>query len=66
TPAEDGGYVLIGMKQQQPALFQAVPWSTAQVAALTRQRCQAQNLRLHELPTRWDIDCAADLVRFYQ
>ncbi|MEL6722774.1 MAG: TIGR04282 family arsenosugar biosynthesis glycosyltransferase [Pseudomonadota bacterium] len=66
TPAEDGGYVLIGMKQQQPALFQAVPWSTTRVAALTRQRCQAQNLRLHELPTRWDIDCAADLARFYQ
>jgi rSAM/selenodomain-associated transferase 1 len=66
TPTEDGGYALIGMRQIQPALFQAIPWSTARVADLTRQACRAQKLRLYELPTRWDIDCAADLARYYQ
>ena len=65
APAEDGGYVLIGLQQRQPALFQKIPWSTAQVAELTRQRCRAQRLHLYELPTRWDIDCVADLTRFY-
>jgi glycosyltransferase A (GT-A) superfamily protein (DUF2064 family) len=66
TPTEDGGYALIGMRQIQPALFQAIPWSTARVADLTRQACRAQKLSLYELPTRWDIDCAADLARYYQ
>ena len=45
APAEDGGYVLIGLKQAQPVLFQAMPWGTDQVAALTRQRCRVQGLR---------------------
>ncbi len=66
TPTEDGGYALIGMRQIHPALFQAIPWSTAQVAELTRRGCRTQKLSLYELPIRWDIDCAADLARYYR
>lgn len=34
-PARDGGYYLIGMKQNYPELFQDIPWSTDQVFSTT-------------------------------
>lgn len=62
-PAEDGGYVLIGTRQPQPFLFDAMPWSTGVVMAETRKRIAAAGLRCHELPTLWDIDRPDDLER---
>ena len=64
-PAEDGGYVLIGMRQPQPVLFTDMPWSTAEVMPQTRARAQAAGLRLHELPPLWDVDNPEDLPRWY-
>lgn len=63
-PAEDGGYVLIGMRQPQPTLFTNMPWSTAEVMPQTRARAQAAGLRLHELPSLWDVDNPEDLPRW--
>jgi glycosyltransferase A (GT-A) superfamily protein (DUF2064 family) len=37
-PAADGGYVLIGLRQPVPALFQGIAWSTPTVLAATRRR----------------------------
>ena len=37
-PAEDGGYVLIGMRKPLPALFAGMTWSTDEVMAETRRR----------------------------
>ena len=37
-PAEDGGYVLIGMRSVQPLLFADIPWGTKSVIAETRAR----------------------------
>jgi rSAM/selenodomain-associated transferase 1 len=62
-PAEDGGYVLVGLRQPQPALFEHMVWSTASVMADTRQRAQAAGLRLHEGEMLWDLDVPADLAR---
>jgi len=62
VPAHDGGYALIGLRQVQPALFDAMPWSTAQVMALTRQRLADADLRHAELPPVHDIDEPADLL----
>ena len=39
-PAEDGGYVLIGMRKPLPALFAGMRWSTADVMEETRRRLQ--------------------------
>ena len=33
-PAQDGGYYLIGLREPQPLLFEAIPWSTGEVFAL--------------------------------
>jgi rSAM/selenodomain-associated transferase 1 len=64
TPAEDGGYVLIGLKQPQATLFEGLAWSTSEVMAQTRQRLRAAGLRYSEMPTLWDVDTPQDLVRW--
>ncbi|OGB01037.1 MAG: hypothetical protein A3E25_23840 [Burkholderiales bacterium RIFCSPHIGHO2_12_FULL_69_20] len=63
-PAEDGGYVLVGLRQPQAALFRGMVWSTDAVMAQTRARAATAGLRLRELDTLWDLDVPADLVRW--
>ncbi len=63
-PAEDGGYVLVGLRRPQAALFSDVAWGTATVMAQTRERAHAAGLRLCELETLWDVDLPADLLRW--
>lgn len=62
-PAEDGGYVLIGTRAIYPDLFAGLAWGTPQVLSQTRARIAALGLKCIELPTLWDIDTDADLVR---
>lgn len=64
NPAEDGGYVMLGMRQHHADLFTDMPWGTEQVADMTRQRCEVLRLNLLELATRWDIDRPEDVARF--
>lgn len=62
-PAEDGGYVLIGLRQPALAIFQGVDWSTDRVMAQTRQRLQAAGLTWRELAPLWDVDRVEDVAR---
>ena len=62
-PAEDGGYVLIGTRTPQPALFAGIPWGTNTVLTETRTRIIDQRLMLIEQPPLWDVDTEADLAR---
>ena len=62
-PAEDGGYVLIGLARPTPALFTGMTWSTSEVMAETRRRMTTQSLTWQELPPMWDIDRPEDLAR---
>jgi uncharacterized protein len=62
-PAEDGGYVLIGMKRCHAELFRAVPWGTDQVMPTTRARAASAGIQLAELPLSWDLDRPADFER---
>jgi rSAM/selenodomain-associated transferase 1 len=62
-PSEDGGYYLIGLRQPHDALFEDMPWSTAQVFARTRQRAEATGLHVVCLPPWYDIDVPAELER---
>ena len=64
-PAEDGGYVLIGLRQPEPAIFTDITWGTAQVLASTRQRLRDIGYSWRELPTLWDVDEPADLTRLH-
>jgi len=64
APAEDGGYVLIGLNQPHPELFDNMPWGTERVLEQTRTRIRQYNLRLHVLKQQWDLDTPADLARY--
>ena len=60
APAEDGGYVLIGMSRHCDDVFQSVPWGTGEVLEVTREKIKDNNLTGFELETCWDIDRAED------
>jgi rSAM/selenodomain-associated transferase 1 len=62
-PAEDGGYVLIGLRQPEPAVFAEMTWGCATVLEHTRQRLRDTGLSWRELPVLWDVDEPADLAR---
>jgi len=64
APAEDGGYVLIGLNQPHPELFDDMPWGTELVLAHTRARLKQYNLRYHALKQQWDLDTPKDLERY--
>ncbi|HSN62659.1 MAG: TIGR04282 family arsenosugar biosynthesis glycosyltransferase [Azonexus sp.] len=63
VPAEDGGYVLIGMRQAAPRIFDAIDWSTGRVMAQTRERLAAIGWRWQEFAPLWDVDRGEDLDR---
>jgi rSAM/selenodomain-associated transferase 1 len=56
TPAEDGGYVLVGLSRPRPELFHAIPWGTADVLGMTRSRAQQHGIALLETEGWYDVD----------
>lgn len=64
APAEDGGYVLIGLNAPQPVLFADMPWDGDNVMAETRRRAAGAALAVHELARQWDIDTPEDWERY--
>lgn len=63
-PAEDGGYVLLGMNRVVQCLFTDIPWSTAQVMNATRHQLVRNHQHWAELETLWDIDTLDDYKRW--
>jgi rSAM/selenodomain-associated transferase 2/rSAM/selenodomain-associated transferase 1 len=63
-PAEDGGYVLIGLRRALPGVFWRVDWSTPRVMAQTRERLNAIGAKWVELPVLWDVDDPQDWQRW--
>lgn len=61
-PAEDGGYVLVGLNKPQPAMFDGIEWGSANVLQQTIERLQPEIPLL--LDTLWDVDRAEDVERF--
>jgi hypothetical protein len=62
-PAENGGFVLLGMRKAQPALFSNIAWSGGTVLAEMRARMVEQRLTLVERPPLWDVNTEIDLAR---
>ncbi|PPK53364.1 TIGR04282 family arsenosugar biosynthesis glycosyltransferase [Marinobacter persicus] len=60
-PVRDGGYSLLGLTRLDDALFQDIPWSTGQVASLTRQRLKQLGWCWQESELLMDVDEPADL-----
>ena len=64
APAEDGGYVLIGMSKPHPELFLNMVWGTNDVLDVTRQRIKQAELTTIETKQQWDVDTFDDFQRF--
>jgi rSAM/selenodomain-associated transferase 1 len=62
-PADDGGYMLIGLSRLDAELFRDIPWGGPEVLAETRRRVAALAWRFRELPALWDVDRPEDLAR---
>lgn len=60
-PAQDGGYVALGLTRYDRSLFTGVAWSTAAVAGQTIERIQSLGWSLTLGATLRDIDVPADL-----
>lgn len=62
-PTEDGGYYLVAMKEFQPELFRAIPWSADDTLARSLQQAEASGLRVETLVTFADVDTEDDWNR---
>lgn len=62
-PCDDGGYYLIGIKKPAPRLLLEVQMSTSTVTANTIALAEEDGLKVSLLPTWYDIDDAASLLR---
>lgn len=65
-PATDGGYVLLGLKDQHVELFENIAWSTNMVLEQTLANAIRGSLSLRLLQTLEDIDDAASLQRHFR
>ncbi|MCY4127750.1 MAG: TIGR04282 family arsenosugar biosynthesis glycosyltransferase [Gammaproteobacteria bacterium] len=63
-PTDDGGYVLIGMNEPIPELFENIPWSTEKVLSATTEVANALDLSVKCLDQVWDVDTEADYIRW--
>jgi len=64
VPAEDGGYVLVGLQKPYEFLFQDVSWGSAEVMSQSRSKLNKNGISFHELATCWDIDRLEDYQRY--
>ncbi|MGZ8559233.1 MAG: TIGR04282 family arsenosugar biosynthesis glycosyltransferase, partial [Chitinophagaceae bacterium] len=65
-PARDGGYYLLGLKDNHPLLFKNIEWSTSRVLEQTIEACHANNLHYSMLELLNDIDEAEDWLKAKQ
>lgn len=62
-PADDGGYVLIAMRQPAPELFAGISWGGPDVMTHTRQKLARLGWNWSEPLTLWDVDRLEDVER---
>lgn len=62
-PSDDGGYYLIGLKALHRTLFENIAWSTGRVFQQTIESARQIKLKVHLLPTWYDVDDRMTLRR---
>jgi rSAM/selenodomain-associated transferase 1 len=62
-PSDDGGYYLIGLKQNHRELFDGIDWSTKRVLNQTIERAKQFGIEVELLPNGYDVDDCASLNR---
>jgi uncharacterized protein len=63
-PAFDGGYYLVGLRRNAPAIFRDIHWGSSTVLEETLERIAREGLTLSLLPPWYDVDDPASL-RFF-
>jgi rSAM/selenodomain-associated transferase 1 len=63
APAEDGGYVLLGLRKASAQLFTGINWGTEQVYQQTVQQLLQSHFVWKALACQWDVDRPEDLNR---
>ena len=61
-PAQDGGYILLGLRRLIPELFRNIEWGTDRVLEQSLAQLRPLGLRVECLEELWDVDTAADLL----
>jgi rSAM/selenodomain-associated transferase 1 len=64
VPAEDGGYVLLGMRHAHDVLFKDIDWGSAEVMQQSRHKLKMVNIPFRELASCWDVDRLEDYQRY--
>ncbi len=64
VPAEDGGYVLVGLQKPYEFLFRGIRWGSAEVMQQSRRKLKKNSISFNELATCWDIDRVEDYQRY--
>jgi uncharacterized protein len=62
-PSDDGGYYLIGLKQNHRELFERIEWSTERVLNRTIEQAKQFTIDVELLPSGYDVDDRASLNR---
>lgn len=62
-PSDDGGYVLIGARRIDAAIFNNINWGNDSVLKQTRAAIRTLGWSWSELDTLWDVDRPQDLDR---
>lgn len=65
-PAEDGGYYLIGLRENNFRLFENISWGKKTVMEETCCRINNLNWKFDLLSRRWDLDRTADLLPYFK
>ena len=63
NPAEDGGYVLLGLNKVDKRIFEDVSWGTSTVAQQTMSNLKQLDWKAAILPALWDVDLPQDLEK---
>ena len=63
-PAEDGGYVLVGMKYNHQCLFENISWGNATVLQQSLAALSNSKISYQALKTLWDVDRIEDYRRY--
>ena len=66
TPANDGGYVLVGMRQACPALFTQIQWGCSSVLEQSVKRARQAGRKIALMPSLIDVDDYADIEQLRQ
>lgn len=69
-PTEDRGYYLVGAYRKSPPIFDAMPWSTADLWPATLRQLDAEgwqrSVDYELIPTWYDVDTLDDLRRLHR